>query len=71
MDTAVVPVIDRGRIRELSMREEKRLEESTTKSFALFQRAVNVMPMGVPSSYQMRDPYPVYFTHGKGSRSTP
>ena len=25
------------------------------------------MPMGVASTYHARDPYPVYFTHGKGS----
>ena len=26
------------------------------------------MPMGVASTYHARDPYPVYFTHGKGSK---
>jgi glutamate-1-semialdehyde 2,1-aminomutase len=60
--------VDPKRVAELSAREEKRLEESTPKSHALFQRAVKSMPMGVASSYHARDPYPVYFTHGKGSK---
>jgi glutamate-1-semialdehyde 2,1-aminomutase len=60
-------IIDRKLIAELSEREEKRLEESTPKSYELYQRAVKHMPMGVASTYHARDPYPVYFTHGKGS----
>lgn len=60
--------IDRRRIAELSEREEKRLEESTPKSYELYKRAINVLPMGVASTYQARDPYPIYFTHGKGSK---
>ncbi len=47
-------------------REEKRLEESTPKSYELYQRAIKHMPMGVASTYHARDPYPVYYTHGKG-----
>ncbi len=61
-------VIDRRRIAELMEREEKRLEESTPKSFELYKRAIRTMPMGVASTYHARDPYPVYYTHGKGSK---
>jgi glutamate-1-semialdehyde 2,1-aminomutase len=64
--TTSTVVIDRRRIAELTEREERRLEESTPKSFGLYKRAVKHMPMGVASSYQAREPYPVYFTHGKG-----
>jgi len=60
--------IDRKRIQELMEREEKRLEEQTPKSYELYQRAKKHLPMGVASTYQARDPYPIYFTHGKGSK---
>jgi glutamate-1-semialdehyde 2,1-aminomutase len=60
--------IERKRIQQLMEREEKRLEEATPKSYQLYQRAKKSMPMGVASTYQARDPYPVYFTHGKGSK---
>ena len=60
--------IDRKRIAELREQEEKRLEQEMPKSYELFQRARKSMPMGVASTYQARDPYPVYFTHGKGSK---
>jgi glutamate-1-semialdehyde 2,1-aminomutase len=58
--------IDRQLIAELSAGEEKRLEDSTPRSYELYQRAIKHMPMGVASTYHARDPYPVYFTHGKG-----
>ena len=58
--------IDRQLIAELSAGEEKRLEDSTPKSYELYRRAIKHMPMGVASTYHARDPYPVYFTHGKG-----
>ena len=60
--------IDRQRIAELTDKEEQRLEAATPKSFELYKRAVQHMPMGVASTYHARDPYPVYFTHGKGSK---
>jgi glutamate-1-semialdehyde 2,1-aminomutase len=60
--------IDPKLIAELSEREEKRLDAATPKSYELYKRAIKCMPMGVASTYQARDPYPVYFTHGKGSK---
>jgi glutamate-1-semialdehyde 2,1-aminomutase len=60
--------VERKRIAELMEREEKRLEDATPKSYELFVRAKKSLPMGVSSSYQARDPYPIYFTHGKGSK---
>ena len=38
----------------------------TPKSDALFKRAVRSMPMGVASSFQANDPYPVYLSRGAG-----
>jgi glutamate-1-semialdehyde 2,1-aminomutase len=60
--------VERKRIAELMEREEKRLEDATPKSYELFKRASKSLVNGVSSTYQMRDPYPVYFTHGKGSK---
>jgi glutamate-1-semialdehyde 2,1-aminomutase len=58
--------IDRKLIADLTAREEKKLEEQSPKSYEMFQRAIKHMPMGVASTYHARDPYPVYYTHGKG-----
>ena len=60
--------VERARIAELVELEEKRLEDATPKSYELYKRAAKSLPMGVSSSYQARDPYPVYFSHGKGSK---
>ena len=68
MASTPVKTIDRKRIAELAKREEKRLEDETPKSYELFKRAAKTLVAGVSSSYQMRDPYPVYFTHGRGSK---
>ena len=61
-------IVDRKLIKELKAREEKRLQEQTPNSAKLYERARESLIKGVASSYQMRDPYPIYFTHGKGSR---
>ena len=61
-------IVDRKLIKELRAREEKRLHKQTPNSAKLFERARESLIKGVASSYQMRDPYPIYFTHGKGSR---
>jgi glutamate-1-semialdehyde 2,1-aminomutase len=64
-----VPVqIDRARIRELIEREEKALNERTRKSEQMYQRAQNVLTGGVASSYQLRDPWPIYLERGKGPK---
>ncbi|MGI9020757.1 MAG: aspartate aminotransferase family protein [Solirubrobacterales bacterium] len=60
--------IDRGRIKELTDRELKKFTEGTPKSSELYERAVKVMPGGVPSSFQENDPWPVYIERGSGSR---
>jgi glutamate-1-semialdehyde 2,1-aminomutase len=60
--------IDRARIRELIEREEKALNERTRKSEQMYQRAQNVLTGGVASSYQLRDPWPIYLERGKGPK---
>jgi glutamate-1-semialdehyde 2,1-aminomutase len=42
--------------------------ERTKGSKALYTRALEHLPMGVPSSFQAGDPYPVYVERGAGSR---
>src|SRR6266511_5095320 len=60
--------LDRVRIRELAEREERRLIDATPRSAELYRRALRSMTRGVPSSYQVRDPYPIYLREGRGSR---
>src|SRR5215217_2877207 len=60
--------IDRLKIRSLIEREEKRLNERTKGSSAMYQRANQVLSAGVASSYQLRDPWPIYLSHGDGPR---
>ncbi len=60
--------IDGKRVAELTEREEKRLQNETPKSYEMFKRASKSLVNGVSSTYQVRDPYPIYFTHGKGSK---
>jgi glutamate-1-semialdehyde 2,1-aminomutase len=66
MATTSPVTLDRQRIRSLIEREEKRLNESTQGSFAMYQRANRVLSAGVASSYQLRDPWPIYLSHGVG-----
>jgi glutamate-1-semialdehyde 2,1-aminomutase len=60
--------IDRARIRELIEREEKALNERTRKSEQMYKRAHAVLTGGVASSYQLRDPWPIYLERGKGPK---
>jgi glutamate-1-semialdehyde 2,1-aminomutase len=60
--------IDRGRIKELTEREEKRLNDRTTASRAMYERARQVLSGGVASSYQLREPWPIYLERGDGPR---
>jgi glutamate-1-semialdehyde 2,1-aminomutase len=60
--------IDRARIKELTDRELARLAERTPASRERYERAVKVMPKGVPSSFQENDPWPVYVERGEGAK---
>jgi glutamate-1-semialdehyde 2,1-aminomutase len=68
MATTSPVTLDRQRIRSLIEREEKRLNERTQGSFAMYQRADEVLSAGVASSYQLRDPWPIYLSHGDGPK---
>ncbi|MFN8185768.1 MAG: aspartate aminotransferase family protein [Gaiellales bacterium] len=60
--------IDRDRIAELTAREASRLDDRTPGSHELYTRAKRTLSAGVASSYQVRDPWPLYLSHGKGAR---
>jgi glutamate-1-semialdehyde 2,1-aminomutase len=59
--------IDRDRIAELAAREEKQLNAETQGSGRMFERARKVLSSGVASSYQLRDPWPIYLERGQGA----
>jgi glutamate-1-semialdehyde 2,1-aminomutase len=60
--------LDRGRIQELIEREEKQLNDRTRGSGEMFRRADQVLSAGVASSYQLRDPWPIYLERGDGPK---
>src|SRR5215216_3797844 len=60
--------LDRQRIQNLIQREERRLNERTGGSAEMFRRANQVLSAGVASSYQLRDPWPIYLERGEGPK---
>ncbi len=60
--------IPRQRISELIEREEKQLNERTQRSKETYERAQIHLAGGVASSYQLRDPWPIYLERGSGPR---
>jgi glutamate-1-semialdehyde 2,1-aminomutase len=57
-----------ARAKEIAYAESRRLLDRTGASKALFERAQKSMPLGVPSSFQVGDPYPIYLRSGAGSK---
>jgi glutamate-1-semialdehyde 2,1-aminomutase len=57
-----------ARAREIAAREMAQLLDRTSASKQWYERALHTLPLGVGSSFQMGDPYPIYLTHGLGSR---
>src|SRR3954470_19108495 len=58
--------LDRQRIKELTEREERVLNEKTASSGEMYKRAQQFLSGGVASSYQLRDPWPIYLERGSG-----
>ena len=67
MSTRAATTLDRARIAELTEREQRRLDERTQGSRALYERARRALSGGVASAYQAREPWPIYLSHGRGS----
>jgi glutamate-1-semialdehyde 2,1-aminomutase len=57
-----------ARAREITNRETARLLERTPASARLYERALRSLPLGVASSFQANDPYPLYVGRGQGNR---
>src|SRR3954466_12450954 len=68
MAVEAATVLDRERISELTERENARLNERTPRSGEMFRRADDVLAGGVASSYQLREPWPIYLERGEGPR---
>src|SRR5215213_9824645 len=68
MVTASPVRIDRGRVAELTEREQKKLDARTTRSREMYERARRSLSGGVASSYQVREPWPIYLEKGHGSK---
>jgi glutamate-1-semialdehyde 2,1-aminomutase len=66
---ASTPAIER-RAEQLIQQEVQHHERRTPKSRALYERAEKSMPLGVTSSFQAGDPYPIYLAGGRGSHVT-
>src|SRR4051812_8413552 len=58
----------RQRVQELIEREEARLNDATRKSAEMYERARVHLSGGVASSYQLRDPWPIYLERGDGPK---
>src|SRR5919201_2814638 len=55
------------RARGMREREQIRFLERTPESRRLYERAVGSLPLGVASTFQANDPYPIYVARGLGS----
>ncbi len=68
---ATAPIqIDEQRVEALAQAELARLNERTARSAAMFARARTSLSGGVASSYQLRDPWPIYLASGEGPTVT-
>ncbi len=62
--------INHDRVEELTRVELEALNSRTQGSAAMFKRASRSLSGGVASSYQLRDPWPIYLVDGKGPKVT-
>ena len=62
------PAIDRQRLTVVGQREEAGYRARTPRSASLFARAKESLPLGVASSFQAYEPYPLFMTDARGSR---
>jgi len=60
--------VDRAKVKSLVEREEAAYRARTPRSAELYARARESMPLGVASSFQTYEPYPLFMTEGRGSR---
>jgi glutamate-1-semialdehyde 2,1-aminomutase len=68
MSTPTARQVSTARVKELIAREEERFRLARPRSQKLWEEAREVMPRGVPSSFQDAAPQPVFVERGLGSR---
>jgi glutamate-1-semialdehyde 2,1-aminomutase len=68
MTAPATATLDRERIKRIGEREEADYRRRTPKSAALHARAKKALPLGVASSFQSYEPYPLFMTDARGSR---
>jgi glutamate-1-semialdehyde 2,1-aminomutase len=61
------PLADRELIARLTERERQRFTERTPISLQVARRAVEVMPLGVPTNVSALEPYPLVIAEGAGA----
>ena len=66
--TTAPAAIDRQRIQLIGEREEAGYRARTPRSAALHERAKKALPLGVASSFQAYDPYPLFMGDARGTR---
>src|SRR6266567_77031 len=68
MSTPTARHVSTSRVKERTAREEELCRKARPRSHQLWNEAREVMPRGVPSSFQDAAPQPVFVERGKGSR---
>jgi glutamate-1-semialdehyde 2,1-aminomutase len=68
MATTRIREVPAGRVSDLIEAEEARFRKARPRSHQLWTEAREVMPRGVPSSFQDAAPQPIFVERGKGSR---
>jgi glutamate-1-semialdehyde 2,1-aminomutase len=68
MSASTARAVSTTRVKELTTREEERFRQARPRSQKLWKEAREVLPRGVPSSFQDAAPQPVFVERGKGSR---
>ncbi len=68
MATRTTRQVPTSRVAELTAGEEEKFRRARPRSKELWIEARQVMPRGVPSSFQDASPQPVFMEKGKGSR---
>jgi glutamate-1-semialdehyde 2,1-aminomutase len=68
MSTPTARQVSTTRVKELIAREEEGFRKARPRSYKLWEEARQVMPRGVPSSFQDAAPQPVFVERGRGSR---
>src|SRR5690348_6166657 len=68
MATTKTREVPASRVADLIAVEEDKFRKARPKSHRLWTEAREVLPRGVPSSFQDASPHPIFMDHGKGSR---